>query len=414
MQYLILLISLVLGTGILQAQPKWRPDLTKRLYVGDTFTAPSTVQLMRGGLKRVDWRTLENKVVLLDFFDTSCGTCIESMPKLQQLQSQYPNIFEVIMVGWQDRATLEKLFSSNAYLKENKVNLPVIYADSYLKSLFPHRSVPHAVLLYQGKVQAITTSNFITAESIQKLYYEKSIQLPLKDDYGKRELSDSDKKIGVTITGYKDGVPYQGWKFETDSANGLIKSSLYNASIFAALRALASRGKLQQSNYMPRMDRLVWNVRDSTRYYNFENDPYWDISNKVCYERYDSIARPDSLQARIVLKDLETFLGVKVSRGMKLMRVLELNTTTLKAYQAPKDQESMTYIGTAVFAGFTDLKEMFPPVVDNVKSDVKMEIHPYRTLEELNRQLATYGIKAEYGSRDIEVLVIEEFSKEDN
>ncbi|WP_164112069.1 MULTISPECIES: TlpA family protein disulfide reductase [Sphingobacterium] len=409
---LLMIIGLVLGTGIVQAQAKWVPDLSKRLYVGDTFIAPSTVQLMRGGLTRVDWKALENKVVLLEFFDTSCGSCIEAMPKLQKLRDQYPDKFEVLLVGWQDRATLEKLFSSNTYLKENKVNLPVIYADSYLKSLFPHRSVPHAVLLYRGKVEVITTTNFVTAANIERLYKEESIVLPLKDDFGSRELSDSKKNLGIKIVGYQDGVPYQGWRFEQDSLSGLIKSSLYNASMFAGLKALASKAKLQQSLYIPRMDRVVWKVRDSIRYYNFANDPYWDITYKICYERYDSIARSDSLQAQVVLKDFEAFLGVRVYKGTKRMRVLELKPAAVKAYNASKKQEAMTYMGSAVFAGFTDLSEVFPPVVDNVKSDAKMEIHPYKTLKELNAQLAAYGIKAEYGTADVEVLVIEELSEE--
>lgn len=405
---LLMIIGLVLGTGYIHAQQNKEIDLTNRLYVGDTFTAPSNVQLMRGELEKVDWKGLEGKVVLLDFFSTSCGSCIESMPKLQQLQNQYSDIFEVIMVGWQDRRTLEKLFRKNEYLKEHKVNLPVIYADSYLKSLFPHLSVPHAVLLYRGKVQAITTTNFVTAVNIEKLYKEGSIVLPLKDDFGSRELSDSKTNLGVTVMGYQDGVPYRGWTFEKDSISGLIKSSLYNASIFAALKALGSKARLQQSLYIPRMDRVVWKVRDSTRYYNFDNDPYWDMANKICYERYDSIARPDSIQALSVLKDFETFFGVKVYKGMKRMRVLQLNPTAIKAYVAPKGLESMVYMGSAVFAGFTDLSEVFPPVVDNIKSDSKMEIHPYKSLEELNKQLAVYGIKAEYGMQEVEVLVIEE------
>ncbi|ERJ61223.1 hypothetical protein M472_20945 [Sphingobacterium paucimobilis HER1398] len=406
-----MIIGLVLGTGIVQAQAKWVPDLSRRLYVGDIFTAPSTVQLMRGGLKRGDWKMLENKIVLLEFFDTSCGSCIEAMPKLQQLREQYPDMFEVLLVGWQDRGTLEKLFSSNAYFRENKVNLPVIYADSYLKSLFPHRSVPHAVLLYRGKVQAITTSNFITEGNIQKLYKEGVIELPLKDDFGKRELSDSQKKIGVTIMGYQDGVPYQGWRFERDSLSGLIKSSLYNASIFAALKSLSAKARLQQSLYIPRMDRVVWKVKDSIRYYNFANAPYWDMANKICYERYDSIARSDSLQARTVLKDFETFFGVKVYEGLKLMQVLELKPIAIRAYIPPKGQKSMTYLGTTAFAGMTDYSEQFPPVLDRVKSEVKMEIYPYRSLEELNIQLAAYGIKAEYGMAEMEVVVVEELSE---
>lgn len=318
------------------------------------------------------------------------------------------------MVTWQGKDELERFFAQNSYLKKSNVNLPVIYADSYLKRFFPHQSVPTAVLLYQGKVQAITTTDYVTEESIMKLYNDEPVFFPLKDDFGKRELSDRDKKIGVTIMGYQNGVPYRGWTFEQDSLSGLVKSSLYNASVFAALKALASKLKLQQSLYIPRMDRVVWKVSDSTRYYNFDNDPYWDIANRICYERYDSIARPDSLQALTVLKDFETFFGVRIYNGKKRMQVLELRPIAVKTYKPPKGGERMTYLGTTVFAGMIDYGEQFPPILDRVKSDKKMEIYPYKSLEELNMQLAGYGIKAEYATAEMEVLVVEEFSEKDD
>lgn len=412
--YRCLIVALLLGLGMVQAQSSKTADLTKRLYVGDSFVPPVSVQLIRGLEKRIDWKQLEDKVVLLDFFDTSCATCIQTMPKLQRLKDLYPDKFEVITVTWQDRNTMTHFFSKNTFLKEQGVNLSVIYSDSYLKGLFPHQTVPHAVLLYKGKVKAITSSGFITEENILKLHQNESIQLPLKDDYGRRDLlanqsSDSRQfKLGTIITDYQDGVPYRSWKFELDSVTGLYKSSIYNASLFTALKAIVSKGKLNKSNYIPRMDRVIWKVRDSTIYYDFAKENDWRIRHGICYERYDAIQRNDSVQAQIVREDLEDFFGVRVYEGTYKMKVLSLISTDIKPYKAPKGVEAMVYLGTTVFAGFTDLSEEFPPIVDGVKSELEIKIYPYKSLEQLNEQLASYGIKAVHSEKEIEVLFIEE------
>ncbi|MDH5825852.1 TlpA family protein disulfide reductase [Sphingobacterium faecium] len=413
--YLLTILYIVLCAGFLIGQPKEVPDLSQAMHVGDTFVAPKAIQLMRGNTKKIDWKKLENKVILLDFFETSCGTCIQTMPKLQKLKEQYPGQFEVIVVTWQDKVTMEKFFASNEYLKEHQVNLPVIYGDTYLKGLFPHRMVPHAVLLYKGKVQAITTSGFVNTESVLKLHREGSIDLPLKDDFGKRDLlgklgSTTDNfKLGTLITGYQNGVPYRSWTFEQDSTMGLYKSSMYNTSIFAALKAIASKANMQKTMYIPRMDRVVWRVKDSTKYYDFEGKELdWRLKNTICYERFDKKPRIDSMQALVILNDFVNYYGLKVYTELREMKVLVLDSTIVKHFKPLENKKAMTYRGTAVFAGFTDYSEKFPPMVDKVKSDVMMEIYPYDTLEELNVQLAAYGMKAEQGFEEIEVLVIEE------
>jgi thiol-disulfide isomerase/thioredoxin len=405
---------LFLGAGSLSAQSDKTPDLSKKLYVGDTFKAPRPMQVMRSATKKIDWKKLEGKVVLLDFFDTFCGTCIQTMPKLQKLKDQYPDKFEVITVTWQDKATMDKFFASNAYLRGHRVDLPIIYGDVKLKELFPHRMVPHAVLLFKGRVQAITSSTFISPDNILKLFNEGRIDLPLKDDFGTWDLSmrfthEIDQlKMGTQITGYQDGVPYRAWTFELDSVTGLYKSSLYNASIYTALLGLSAKANVKKSVYIPRMDRVVWKVGDSTKYHNFTSDPEWRLRNAICYERFDTICRSDSLQARVIMEDFAGFYGLRVFSDMRKMKVLVLRPTEVKPYDAPLGAKGIVYRGSAVFAGFTDLTEKFPPIVDLVKSDAAMRIFEYDTLEELNRQLAACGIKAELDEEEIEVFVIAE------
>ncbi|MEJ5145379.1 TlpA family protein disulfide reductase [Sphingobacterium sp. MYb388] len=414
----ILLFSCILFLhNSIYAQKNRHVDLSKALKIGADFVPPTKVKLMRGKDKTIDWEALQDKVVLLDFFSTSCGTCIQIMPHLQELEQKHPDKFKVIVVTAHDKVTLEKFFKNNKYLKEHQVNLPVIYEDSYFHSVFPHSSEPHEVLLYQGKVQAITGSGSIDENNILKLYTDKTIALPLKDDYGRgnlvSQIHDSNRviKAGAIFSGYQDGVPYQAWTFKKDSLTGLFKSSIYNTSLYSALLSLTARAQIKDSKYIPRMDRVQWKVKDSTKYHNFENKTdKWLVDHAISYERYDIKEKTDSLQARLILADFLSFYGLKAYEGKKKMNCLVLESCPVVPYSGTLINP-MKYNSTATFAIFTDISLKFPPLIDHVNKAIPIEIGKYDTLHELNLQLAAYGMNAKIKLEEINILVIEEINE---
>lgn len=413
-KFIVLLLCTLFFVNIVQGQQNQNVDLAKSLKVDDAFIAPKHIQLMRGMDKSIDWKSLENKVVLLDFFSTSCGTCIQIMPHLQELEQKYPDKFKVIVVTAHDKTTLEKFFGANAYLKKHKVNLPIIYADRYFHELFPHQTEPHGVLLYEGKVQAITGSGSINESNILKLYADKRIDLPLKDDYGTGSLLKQQDKVktaikaGVMFSGYQDGVPYQAWTFAKDSLTGLYKSSVYNTTLYSALLSLTTRAKIKDSSYIPRMERVIWKVKDSTQYYDFKDEQdEWMLKNGFSYERYDTKDRPDSVQAQLVLADFLSFFGIKAYEGKKRMNCLVLESAPIVPYSGDVI-DPMSYTSSTTFSIFTDYVNKFPPVIDRVNKNLKMQIGRYETLDELNAQLAAYGIVGKIQLEEISVLVIEE------
>jgi len=385
------------------------------LKIGDTFISPSAIQLMRGPAKTLDLQKLTSKVVILDFFDTYCGTCIQSMPKLQKLQDKLKDKVQIISVTWQDKSTLDKFFAANSYLKENKVNLPVIFADVYLKQRFPHQSVPHVVFLYKEQVKAITSNKLITEENITELYEKGTIDLPLKDDFGKGDLmekntNNNDKeavKFGVWISGYQNGVPFESLRIKKDSLTNTINTSFYNASISNAIKFIWA--KISPAGYVPRPERLVLKVKNPDHYQDIAGKgEAWSLEHALSYERKDKILRADSTQARLVLNDLHSFLGIRSYRTMKKIPCLILQPGPLLSGSKETIADGMVYENSAVLAVMTDLGGKFPPILDRVNSKEKIKITPYETLAEFNSQLAAYGIEAVLGEEEMEVLVIEE------
>lgn len=416
MKYLKI-ISLFLCLFVVEtfAQQGKSTDLSHALHIGDSFVPPEQVQVMRGVFKKVDWKSLDNKVIVLDFFDTFCTACIKAMPKLQKLQENLGDKLQVFTVTWQDKPTIEKFFSTNEYLKSNKVNLPVIYSDTDLKSLFPHAGIPHLAIIFKGKVKAITMSEFVTETNISNLYDTSNIIIPLKDDFGVGNLTGQLQmgglalKAGVLISGYQNGVPAfkNSLTFGKDSISGKFKSSFYNLPILFALRGTWS--KLKTPTYVPRPERVLLKVRDSLLYSDLNNEgEVWMEKYGICYERYDLVKRSDSVQAAIVLNDLHNYFGIKSYFDMKEMDCLVFKSCPVVPYNGPEIKGAFNYENSSVLASFIDLSYMFPPTVDLVKSTSNMKIGGYENLVGLNQQLRAYGIEAKIEKAKIEVFVVEE------
>lgn len=390
-------------------------DLSKALHITDNFVPPGEVKLMRGNFEKMDWKTFDNKIIILDFFDTFCTACIKAMPKLQGLQNKLGDKIQIFTVTWQDKPTMERFFKTNKYVREHKVNLPIIYSDSTLKAMFPHASIPHVALIYKGKVKAISMTEFVTEENLLKLHGSGNVQLPLKDDFGIGNLAGKlgadgmDMKAGVIISGFQSGVPSykHGIAMETDSATGKFKTSFYNLPVVMALQATWAR--IKKPTYIPRPERIVLKVKDKPSYQDLKNEgEAWLQKHGLSYERFDLVQRPDSLQAIVLLNDLHNYIGLKSYFEMKEMECLVLRTCPVVPYGGPEIKDAFSYENSSVLATFLDISYQYPPAVDLAKSNTKMKIGGYHDLEGLNKQLRAYGIEAKIEKHNIEVFVVEE------
>ncbi len=81
-----------------------------------------------------------------------------------------------------------------------------------------------------------------------------------------------------------------------------------------------------------------------------------------------------------------------------------------KAKKAPVQikHKGMQYDGTESLAFAMDYSGKYPPVIDEVKLIVDMEIPDFKNLDELNLYLANYGAVIKEDWRDIEVMVFKE------
>ncbi|MCX6213682.1 redoxin family protein [Spirosoma sp.] len=121
---------------------------------------------------------LKGKLVLIDFWATWCGPCLEALPHLQELQRQYAQQLQVITV------TDETPKRIRQYLTARPSNLWVALDSAHAFSrLFPHQLIPHTILIStDGRLLGSTTPQAVTSQIIDSLLQQQPVHLPEKKD----------------------------------------------------------------------------------------------------------------------------------------------------------------------------------------------------------------------------------------
>jgi len=116
-------------------------------------------------LKSVDGKIIKlseykGKVVFIDFWATWCGPCRKGIPDLIELKKEFgAKGFEVIGISVDDK---EKLQQVPSFVKDMKINYPVVYADAKVISDFGGiANIPTAFIIdKQGKIAANYIGNY--------------------------------------------------------------------------------------------------------------------------------------------------------------------------------------------------------------------------------------------------------------
>lgn len=132
------------------------------------------------GEKLVDYdmiKHIKNKVVILEFWETWCGPCIQGMPHLKQLKDKFPNDLQIICISSDDVKKTSSFVSEHSYPFDY-----VFDAKKQLSVVFPHGPIPHTVVIDKnGRIQAETYPGYLTEEIMRRMISTDSIDVPTKN-----------------------------------------------------------------------------------------------------------------------------------------------------------------------------------------------------------------------------------------
>ena len=87
----------------------------KSLKIGENLPEnvwSTPLQLVNHPQKTITLNQDKDKLILLDFWNTWCSSCLLNFPKMEELQKQFGDKIKILAVSNQDRLVLEKFFAS--------------------------------------------------------------------------------------------------------------------------------------------------------------------------------------------------------------------------------------------------------------------------------------------------------------
>ncbi|MGH2623891.1 MAG: TlpA family protein disulfide reductase, partial [Sphingobacterium sp.] len=143
------------------------------LEIGDTipeelWNRPLNVINHPDGKNRMVLKDHKSKVIIIDFWSTYCGACIEGFPKLIELQKKYGDKILFLPVTYQEENDIKNAITTNTYFKG--LQNPIVVGDSILHKYFKHLTIPHVVWIDPiGKIQGFTTAHHVISGHIDEL-----------------------------------------------------------------------------------------------------------------------------------------------------------------------------------------------------------------------------------------------------
>ncbi len=361
-------------------------------------------QILNAKTKSASLSQLKGKIVLIEFWATWCSPCVAAMPHLQELQKKFNNQLQIVTVS---RETDKRI---NLFLKTMPSNLWfAIDNGSQLDSLFPHRTIPHSVLIdADGKLIANTSPDQITAEVITKLIKKAAVTLTPKVDNLSKDFV---KDYFFAADTVKSRLIIQP---EIKGGPGMLRKHL-NDPVFAGRRLTMINIPLEAMYRIAYGDLAYGRTIDETGK-SKENK-----NEMLCL---DLITRtPEELLPTLQKELLKRFeLQAKITHVAKPVYILKVSDKT-KVDGLSKSNKSAngnygggsgTFSGDGVvFADIADYLEGFAivkrPVVDEtgIKTNFNIQlVYQEENPATLTKALSDIGLKLEEGERSIAMLVL--------
>lgn len=296
------------------------------LRIGDPVADLEFNNVMNYPSSTLRLSSLRGKLVIIDFWGTTCASCIAALPRIDSLQKKYKDKLQIVTVTNYD--TREKVTKTlQRYPGTADIRLPVVLNEPVLQKYFPHELLSHVIWIDpSGKVQAVTGSDYVYANFIEEALSRSQLDWPVKFDvvgydYEIPMLTLAQNKGTVpdfqyysSFTGHIKGLDATS-RMIIDSAKGTITFNYYNIDLLQLCDGAISGSGMGS---IP-VENLILEVKDSSRIF-MRDIPYgvWSQQNTYCY----SVSYPFNLSRqeswKFIREDLSRWLGIIGIRVRKM------------------------------------------------------------------------------------------------
>lgn len=345
----------------------------------------------------------EEELLILDFWATWCGPCIQAFPKMEKIQSKFKDRVKILAITDDPKERIE------VFLKNRPLNFTVaIDENRKINDYFKHKVIPHYVILDQDRtVIAIVDGDFITEGNIAKLlageevaFTEKKEKLDF-DESKPLSLQGTNPVYQSTLTSYMQGAPGMSNTGHPD----------YNYRVFAYNTTFQS------------LIRMAYEFPYSRTIEEFEHPENYSFTkeNQYCYE----LIVPEKLQEErldIMKKEIAHFSGLTATIESKmtdvyiLQKIKGTSTNIPVSTQKPDPNAFIVYGKGITLQGqpMADLANFYEnnlnlPVIDKTGYsevyDIKVdwfEENRKQSLEELTQ----YGLVLIKSKQPVDFLII--------
>ncbi len=410
------------------------PVNIRPLTIGDTIPADLEItNVYNYPVSKIRLADLRGKLVILDFWATWCAACIKGFPKAEELQKQFKDKIQIIMVNTDTSDNAAKVSNFLAKQKQRtgqSLTLPYAVQNTSFLEYFPHREIPHYIWINEGgKVKGVTSADDLSAENITAMLEQHSKILHTKKDdlrfnHDKPLLIDENGGDNPTdfiyrsiFTGFKENLGTgigSKWGAEQKS----IRYYILNADLLLFLQ-IAYRDIFKDYG----QQRIVV---ESTKYSKeklFTATSKRKTENRFCYEITLPTVSDEEININL-RQDLTRTFGISVRNDMRILNCYVIEATKKVTYLRTKGGKRSIDISPSALnkhlsnhpvKSLVDILQprLDAPVVNetgidyNIDMSLPYNFHNYSS-SEIIEFLEENGFRLLPSKKTLEVVVIED------
>ena len=423
------ILFIVLATLCLFFQVEAQDKLTiNSLKIGDQVPNLGISGIINYPPQTAKISDFKNKLLILDFMNTYCGSCIEALPRLDSLQRQYAGKIQIFIVIDEPLARVRSFLQNNQIAKN--IKLPVIVGDKTLSRLFPHQYVSHEAWINNGTVRAITTAQYVQSKNIEELLKQDTVNWELKSDFpsfdyhapllvaNEQHIPQQILSSGLffsALTGHLKGVATRH-TYEVDSLKGVVKIHYINFSIVDLYLATLPDQKDFPVSYVQ-----IRAEHPENFIFRNNNTEYRDVWNNLhtwCYEGVFPIDFSEQEIKRKIQTDLDFYLHLNSRFETVKTKVLHLvkdSTHSSLAKQPPevkekKGQDLLNFITVNDLLKKLNHACVGRPADSDISRDevinVKIDAADLMKEPDLNEELKAYRLTFKSVEKEVRMFVL--------